>query len=63
MYTLHYLQNEANQCMTEVEKGKWVPARPIPPQKISLRARFWEAWMVFTAKADAFVWPEDDPDA
>ena len=36
--------------------GRWVPARPMQPSGISIRIR--AAWMVFTGKADAVVWPE-----
>lgn len=36
--------------------GKWVFARPVG--YFSLRWRLKLAWMVFTGKADAFVWPE-----
>lgn len=37
--------------------GKWVHARPIG--HFSLANRIQLAWMVFTGKADALVWPED----
>lgn len=36
---------------------KWVPARPVG--YFSFRWRLKLAYMVFTGKADAFVWPED----
>ena len=36
--------------------GKWVPARPLGYQSFFNRVRC--AWLVFTGKADALVWPE-----
>jgi hypothetical protein len=44
--------------MTQLPSGEWVPAKPIRYW------RFWtslkEAWRVFTGKAEAFIWPEDE---
>lgn len=37
--------------------GKWVYARPIGYFSILHRIRL--AWMVFTGRADALLWPED----
>ena len=51
------LQNLLNCCMsnsTEID-GKWVPARPIGWQGWR---RFKAAWLVFTGKADAVIWPK-----
>lgn len=36
--------------------GRWIPARPLP--YYSWRARWRAAWLVFTGRADALVWPE-----
>jgi hypothetical protein len=36
--------------------GRWVPARPVGYLSLGWRIKL--AWMVFTGKADAFVWPE-----
>jgi hypothetical protein len=44
---------------TEIKGHGWFPARPINYQCRTLRERFQEAWMVFTGKADPFVWPQD----
>ena len=38
--------------------GKWVPSRPLNYTCRTLKERFVEAWMVFTGKAEAFIWPE-----
>ena len=46
-------------CMAEYAPGKWAPARP--EGFFSLRNRLKCAWLVFTGRADALVWPEDDP--
>lgn len=37
---------------------RWVPARP--EGYASLRHRLRAAWLVFTGRADALVWPEDE---
>ena len=37
--------------------GKWVPARPIGLHSLANRIRL--AWLVFTGKADALIWPEN----
>lgn len=36
--------------------GEWVPARPLGYPSIWRRIQL--AWMVFTGKADALIWPE-----
>lgn len=36
--------------------GKWVPSRPLGFS--SFRYRCKAAWLVFTGKADALIWPE-----
>jgi hypothetical protein len=37
--------------------GKWVASRPMGCFSIANRVKL--AWMVFTGKADALVWPKD----
>lgn len=37
--------------------GRWVPARPVGLSTLS--NRFYCAWMVFTGKADALKWDEE----
>jgi hypothetical protein len=39
-------------------RGHWVPARPLGLASIINRIKC--AWLVFTGKADAVIWPEDD---
>lgn len=39
-------------------RGRLVPARPMGWP--SIKSRFKAAWLVFTGKADAVTWPEDD---
>ena len=46
--------------MTEVADGRWVPSRPLGFQAWHQRWR--AAWLVFTGKADAVVWPENQDD-
>lgn len=44
-----------NECMAEYEPGKWGPARPLALDYFYLR---WKAaWLVFTGRADALLWP------
>ncbi len=45
----------AGDCQREVEPGLWAPTRPLG--LCTLRFRFRVAWMVFTGRADAVVWP------
>jgi len=52
----------SNCPKTEIKGHGWFPARPINYQCRTLKERFREAWMVFTGKADPFVWPEDSLD-
>lgn len=46
----------ANETQANINR-KWVPSRPIG--FISWRYRVEAAWLVFTGKADAVIWPED----
>lgn len=47
----------ASQTLKEVYTGVWVPARP---ESLSgLRMRLMSAWLVFSGKADALIWPGD----
>ncbi|MBN22697.1 MAG: hypothetical protein CL678_15540 [Bdellovibrionaceae bacterium] len=54
LYTLTGLRT-MNDCKTYCDGEGWVPARPLGYP--SLRNRIRIAWMVFTGKADAIVWP------
>lgn len=40
----------------QISDGRWVPARPLGFD--SLQSRVKAAWLVFTGKADAVIWPE-----
>ena len=54
LYEYHYIGHYSGTmaCIN----GRWVAARSIG--LFSLRNRLRLAWMVFTGKADALVWPE-----
>ena len=54
------LQNLLNQIKSESVylDGDYVPARPMGFQ--SLGSRVHCAWLVFTGRADAVIWPEDE---
>lgn len=51
------LIKSAAECRALVN-GRWVPARALG--FASFRSRLHCAWLVFTGKADAVTWPEDD---
>jgi hypothetical protein len=57
IWTLKTLIKSIESCRTEIN-GNWVPARSINYKYRSLYERFHEAWLVFTGKAEAFIWPE-----
>jgi len=43
--------------LTHIEGHGWFPAKPLEYK--TLTQRFKESWLVFTGKADPFIWPED----
>lgn len=45
---------------THIEKHGWFPARPLNWECRSFSQKIKEAWLVFTGKADPFIWPEDE---
>ena len=55
IYGACQLINSANENKANIN-GEWVIARPVG--YFSLRHRIKCAWMVFTGKADALVWPK-----
>lgn len=52
-----YAENGGCQAGVEIAKGKvvYVPARPLGFCSLSNRIK--SAWLVFTGKADAVLWP------
>lgn len=58
MYKLKDLCN--SNTSTQLPNGDWVPARGENHKFDSFKKRLKDAWCVFTRKADAFTWPEDD---
>jgi len=57
MITLESVHTAIQETQAEIN-GKWVPARSINHTVRTLREKLRDAWMVFTGKADALVWPE-----
>jgi len=55
VFTLEGLKEIASSTFTEIN-GKYVPARP--EGFVSIHHRIHCAWLVFTGKADAIIWPE-----
>ena len=43
------------EVLTRLGPNNWVPARPLGYASYTLRFR--AAWLVFTGRADALVWP------
>ena len=60
LYNLEELFNDLNNKLCSHTSshinGRWVPARP--KGLYSIKNRIQLAWMVFTGKADALLWPE-----
>ena len=54
IYELEQVIKSAANTHTVIDE-KWVPARPYGYH--SWRGRLKAAWMVFSGKADALVWP------
>lgn len=55
---IHHLSDilvSASKTRAEIN-GEWVPARPLGFSSFSYRCK--AAWLVFTGKADALIWPE-----
>ena len=46
---------QLSQCHVGLSDGRWVPARALP--FLGMFGRWRAAWLVFTGKADALVWP------
>jgi hypothetical protein len=42
-------------CYHRTPAGKWVPARPLGFPSFGYRIK--AAWLVFTGRADALIWP------
>lgn len=54
LWELKELQN-LDTVTNKYANGAWYPARPIGFYSLTSRLRL--AWMVFTGKSDAVVWP------
>ena len=54
LWTLRDLVDHCYTTQTCIE-NKWVPTRPINYTSLSIRVK--SAWLVFTGKADAVIWP------
>lgn len=55
IFHLKNLLDSTNSLLVLIN-GKWIPSRP--ETGMGLRYRLKAAWMVFTGKADALIWPE-----
>ena len=58
MWTLKALIQFSSQTQKEIN-GKWVPCRPDNCAVESFSMRVKSAWAVFTGRAEAFTWPEN----
>lgn len=55
LWRVNELKAHTETCAANIN-GKWVPCRAVGLDTIRSRIRL--AWMVFTGKADALIWPE-----
>jgi hypothetical protein len=55
LYNARQLMLTGMESQAQLPNGCWVPARPLG--LFSFRSRLRLAWMVFTGRADALVWP------
>ena len=53
---------DAKETAMEISPGLWVPTRGVNHTVEPFLGRLKDAWLVLTRKADAVIWPEDDPD-
>ena len=58
MWTLKGLIDHSNSCHVNLDE-KWVPARPINWKHRTFKHKLQEAWAVYSGKAEAFTWPEN----
>lgn len=56
LFRLDNLLETRNSVAVQIN-GKWVPARP--EGFASLTSRLKITWLVFTGRADAVIWPEN----
>jgi hypothetical protein len=55
LWTLKELLSSVNANAAQIAPGEWVPARPLGFPSFPSRVRC--AWLVFTGRADALLWP------
>jgi hypothetical protein len=58
IYSLQRMLDSRESLVQLEGGGMWHPARPLGFFSITHRLRC--AWLVFTGKADALIWPEDE---
>lgn len=60
MWTLKNLIEHCNTCSTFIN-NRWIPNRPLNGtiKYASLKQRIKDAYAVFTCKAEAFIWTEN----
>ncbi|HSH25352.1 MAG TPA: hypothetical protein VLA13_07430 [Massilibacterium sp.] len=56
IFNLEELKKYENQVLIN---NKWVDCRPINYKFRSIKQRFKEGYLVFSGKADAILWPEN----
>lgn len=60
-WTIDSLLKAANEGPHTLVNGRWEPSRPYGYFSLRNRARL--AWQVFTGRADALFWPNQNPKA
>ncbi len=59
IFRLAFIANQLSSHRDMVQIGDhWAPARPLGFFSIGNRLKC--AWLVFTGKADALIWPQDE---
>ena len=58
MWELKDLIEHADKVHVYTSDDRWVPSRPVNYKYRSLKTKIKEAIMVFTGKADCFLWPK-----
>jgi hypothetical protein len=48
---------DAKECQAGLPDGRWVPARSYASTQLRFFGRWRAAWLVFTGRADAVIYP------
>lgn len=57
VFTIKGLFTHAQSVSTQASDGRWIPCRPCGYPSLKNRIRC--AWLVFTGRADALIWDDN----